>query len=83
MRLSLVAALLATLASTAPARAEVQYPWCAVYGGSMDGFDTTVCSFDTIEQCRATVSGLGGFCARNPMYPSAPPKGPRHPPRGR
>ena len=35
------------------------YPWCAVYGGRGGG--GTNCGFLTIEQCRATVSGIGGF----------------------
>lgn len=42
------------------------YPWCAVYG-SRDGGGTN-CGFLTIEQCRATVSGIGGFCEPNQFY---------------
>lgn len=42
------------------------YPWCAVYSG--DGAGGTNCGFLTIEQCRATVSGIGGFCAPNHFY---------------
>jgi hypothetical protein len=42
------------------------YPWCAEYwdgrGGSGD------CGFLTIEQCRASVSGVGGFCEPNQFY---------------
>lgn len=34
------------------------YKWCAVYGGE-DGGGTN-CGFVTIEQCRATISGMGG-----------------------
>jgi hypothetical protein len=39
------------------------YKWCAVErtGG-------TNCGFSTIEQCRATVSGIGGFCQPNSFY---------------
>jgi hypothetical protein len=37
------------------------YPWCGQYsGGSMGGGRN--CGFVTLEQCRATVSGIGGFC---------------------
>lgn len=43
------------------------YKWCAVYGGNMGGGGTN-CGFVTIEQCRATVSGIGGFCDPNPFY---------------
>ena len=62
-------ALPALLASS-PARAYEMpydpYPWCAVYAG--DGGGGTNCGFLTIEQCRATVSGIGGFCAPNQFY---------------
>jgi len=52
------------------------YPWCAVYSG--DGSGGTNCGFLTIEQCRATVSGIGGFCARNQFYnPGRPAAGAR------
>src|SRR5262245_32294407 len=34
--------------------------WCAQYSGQGGG--GTNCGFFTIEQCRATVSGIGGFC---------------------
>jgi uncharacterized protein DUF3551 len=43
------------------------YPWCAVYS-SDDGGGGTNCGFLTIEQCRATVSGIGGFCEPNQFY---------------
>lgn len=62
----LAAMLLMPFALAAPARAEIYYPWCAHYGG-MDGGGTN-CGFSTLEQCRATVSGIGGFCAQNPFY---------------
>jgi uncharacterized protein DUF3551 len=46
--------------------AEAQnYPWCAQYGirgGARN------CGFVTYQQCMATISGLGGYCERNPMY---------------
>jgi len=69
--LSLPAAL-----ATSPAHAYDMpydpYPWCAMYSG--DGGGGTNCGFLTIEQCRATVSGIGGFCARNQFYnPGRPP----------
>ena len=40
------------------------YPWCANYG-TPGG--TNVGSV-TIEQCRATISGMGGFCEPNQFY---------------
>ncbi len=42
------------------------YKWCATYSGDMGG--GTNCGFVTIEQCRATVHGMGGFCNPNPFY---------------
>lgn len=55
------------------------YPWCAYYGGSDVG-GATNCGFVTFEQCLATVSGIGGYCARNTQY--VPPRG-AHPPANR
>lgn len=43
------------------------YKWCAVYSGGKGGGGTN-CGFVTIEQCRATVSGIGGFCEPNQFY---------------
>ena len=42
------------------------YRWCAVYGGRAGG--ATNCGFVTLEQCRATVAGIGGFCQENQFY---------------
>ena len=59
-----------TTMSATPARAEIEYPWCAQYsGGGMGGGRN--CGFSTIEQCRATVSGIGGFCEPNLFYPGS------------
>ncbi len=80
-----VGALFAVLVADArPAHAGdwwwgANYPWCAYYalrGG-------TNCGFSTFEQCMATVSGVGGYCNRNPSYEAyvAPRTAPhrRHP----
>jgi len=34
--------------------------WCAVYNGG-----GTDCGFNTYKQCRADVSGIGGYCRKN------------------
>jgi len=52
--------------TAAPARAEIQYPWCAEYGGN--DANATNCGFTTLAQCRATISGIGGRCYENPLY---------------
>jgi hypothetical protein len=82
-RLMAAAALAATpLIIAAPAAAD-PYKWCAVYGGSGGGGGTN-CGFLTLEQCRATVSGIGGMCQPNVFYTgpdrgSAPSKRKRRP----
>jgi hypothetical protein len=52
------------------------YRWCAVYSGRMGG--ATNCGFITLEQCRATVSGIGGFCQPNPFYNPRKPRRSKH-----
>jgi hypothetical protein len=66
MRLAilLIAGLVSAVASSASSARE--YPWCAVYGGSMNG--SSNCGFTTRAQCLATVSGIGGDCAPNQFY---------------
>jgi hypothetical protein len=49
--------------------------WCAEYSGETGG--ATNCGFFTIEQCRATVSGIGGFCVPNQFYNPCGPAGRR------
>ncbi len=63
-----VAALVAALVGLAVPSAAFarEYPWCAVYGGSMSG--SSNCGFTTRQQCLATVSGIGGSCEPNQFY---------------
>ena len=74
MRLALLLAAFTAPALLAPsvARANIEYPWCAVYGGDMGGASN--CGFSTVAQCMATVSGIGGTCEPNQFYhaPQAP-----------
>ena len=63
-------AIIASLPALAtPARAAIEYPWCAQYSGDDGGGRN--CGFTTLEQCRATISGMGGSCERNPFYPGS------------
>jgi hypothetical protein len=55
------------LAATAPASAEIEYPWCMMQGKGTP----QSCSFTTREQCRASLAGGAGYCDNNPRY-SAP-----------
>jgi Protein of unknown function (DUF3551) len=59
------------LTSAGTSNAEITYPWCAQY--QRDGRN---CGFSTLEQCRATVSGTGGYCEANAMYRPTVPPGP-------
>ena len=64
-RISLVPASVAVILVTVGAAFADPYKWCAVdsSGGG------TNCGFVTIEQCRATVSGQGGFCEPKQVVP--------------
>ena len=49
---------------TLPRAAEAEvYPYCAS-GEPLGG----TCSYATLEQCRAYVSSLDGYCGHNPRY---------------
>ena len=69
-----IAALFALIAASAiqpqPAKAD-PYRWCADYhrGGSN-------CYFVTLAQCRAAISGNGGFCRENGFYDGRPVRTP-------
>lgn len=62
----LAAIVLVLLAALARPTAAIEYPWCAQYGSMGDGGRN--CGFSTLEQCMATVSGIGGFCQPNQFY---------------
>lgn len=47
------------------------YRWCAIMGGGEDG-GMINCYFLTLQQCQATVSGVGGFCRVNLWYDGRP-----------
>lgn len=57
-----------TLALLMPTAGQADpYRWCAVYGG-YDGGGGTNCGFVTLQQCRDTISGIGGWCEPNQFY---------------
>ena len=70
MRIVLAAFAVLIVGSPADTARADPYRWCAVYGGSADG--GTSCGFITLEQCRAAVSGVGGFCEPNQFYDGRP-----------
>jgi Protein of unknown function (DUF3551) len=53
--------MIGALDAATPARA--QGAWCAYYSGPSGG---TNCGFYTYGQCRAAISGVGGFCSPSP-----------------
>jgi hypothetical protein len=76
MRISTFVALtLVTAAAFAqPAAAAYNLPWCARYYG----IDVWSCAFTSFEQCMASVSGIGGHCTRNLLYPLHAPYAESH-----
>jgi Protein of unknown function (DUF3551) len=71
MRIAIVVLFSLTVLSVAePAKAD-PYRWCAVYA-SYGGGGVESCYYMTIEQCRASVSGIGGFCKESPWYDGRP-----------
>ena len=62
----LVLPALALPIAPAAAQQHIEYPWCANYASDFGG--ATNCGFSTIEQCRATIAGMGGFCEPNSFY---------------
>jgi hypothetical protein len=72
MRILLVAFGLIVATAAFNMAAAQTYPWCAQYGSGIFGGDGgRNCGFSTLQQCQATVSGIGGFCERNPWYTPA------------
>ena len=61
--IALAVAAFATLSFTSP-DAQAAGSWCAYY------YRGTNCGFYSFAQCQATVSGIGGYCNRNPGSPA-------------
>ena len=54
---------LLTVAASGNARGD-EYRWCSNYGSEGGAIS---CSFITLQQCQAAVSGVGGFCMPNSL----------------
>jgi hypothetical protein len=74
MRTVLLALLVLTATSSIEGARADPYRWCAVFGSQHGG--GTSCYSVTLEQCRATIAGIGGFCAENPFYDGLPVRTP-------
>jgi hypothetical protein len=61
--LFLIAAALLGEIRAVSAQSPTSYPWCAKYFDSWM-FGTTSCYFTSYEQCRTTMSGIGGVCVK-------------------
>ena len=64
MRIIALATTTLMALSLSPAAAHAEGSWCAQYSGRAGGSN---CGFHSFAQCRATVSGIGGFCQPNPF----------------
>lgn len=76
MRLAFAVSFLALVAAAVLAHAD-PYRWCAQYGSK----GATNCYFLHLEQCRAAISGNGGFCVPNNFYDGRPVTTPEDAPR--
>jgi hypothetical protein len=64
--LAVVSVALIGATASASAQSPCSYPWCSrqpVHEGA-----TTSCYFTSYQQCMTTISGIGGWCYRNPAY---------------
>ena len=51
------------------AQSAYSYPWCAILPGSGGGSGGGMaCYYTSWEQCRTTMSGIGGNCIESPYY---------------
>jgi hypothetical protein len=69
MRKAAGVATIATVVLMGAAGTARAAPWCAWFTGRDYSYD---CGYYTLEQCRTTVRGVGGYCAQN-VYPEPPP----------
>jgi len=61
------------------AQSPYSYPWCAIRGGTNSGGGAMSCYYTSWEQCRTTMSGLGGNCVQSPYYHGQATQLPRRP----
>lgn len=70
MAAAAVCALTASTSLWAPAAQAREWPWCAVI---MDRTGSaTNCGFVSKPQCEEYLSGMAGYCERNPFYGREP-----------
>ena len=69
---AILAAVLLGDIQAASAQSPYSYPWCGIRGRS-GGMS---CYYTSWEQCRTTLSGIGGLCIQSPYYHAPPPPQP-------
>jgi hypothetical protein len=67
----LPAAVMLAVSSASAQRYDPRYPVC-LQGWHERGLITFDCSYTSIEQCRATASGLPAMCLENPYWQGSP-----------
>jgi hypothetical protein len=70
MKFSLFALSLITAAAMSAAQAQ-NSPWCSMVDLGDEIFN---CGFDSLEQCKASLSGGGDTCVPNNTYKPPPPE---------
>ena len=61
-----IAAALLAETQISNAQSAYSYPWCSL-GGAKDS-NALSCYYTSREQCRTTMSGIGGNCVESPYY---------------
>ena len=70
LTLFVIAAALLGETQIGDAQSQYSYPWCAL-GGTRDS-NALSCYYASWEQCRTTMSGIGGICVESPYYHAQP-----------
>src|SRR5215469_10787849 len=74
--LFVVAAALLGETQVSSAQSAYSYPWCSL--GGIRGSNALSCYYTSWEQCRTTMSGIGGNCVESPYYRAQPAQLLRH-----
>ena len=77
--LLVIAAALLGETQVSKAQSAYSYPWCAIYPGDSHGPGGAMsCYYTSWEQCRTSMSGIGGLCIASPYYHGQATPLPRH-----
>ena len=77
--LFVIAAALLCETQISNAQSAYSYPWCAILPGAGSGSGGAMsCYYTSWEQCRTSMSGIGGLCIASPYYLGQATPLPRH-----